>query len=136
LIRLWAAGHVRKNEVLATDGPYAFVRHPQYLGNCLLATGMCLASGRIWAIAIWALVFWLFYVPAIRREDDKLHRRFSDAWEAWSRNTPAVLPVRWPSGRGGFRLRDWSFMQSLRNGEYIWLGLITAGLVTIYLRLI
>jgi protein-S-isoprenylcysteine O-methyltransferase Ste14 len=27
-IRLWASGHVKKNKVLATDGPYAYGQHP------------------------------------------------------------------------------------------------------------
>jgi len=80
LVRLWAAGHVRKNEVLETHGPYAFVRHPQYLGNCLIAVGWCAACGHPWAVCIWAVLFYLFYVPAIRREDDKLRRRFGEAW--------------------------------------------------------
>ena len=63
MLRLWAAGHVRKNQYLETHGPYAFVRHPQYLGNCLLAAGFCFASGHVWAVAVWALVFYLFLHP-------------------------------------------------------------------------
>ena len=134
LVRLWAAGHVHKNEVLATDGPYAFVRHPQYLGNCILALGFSLASGLLWAIAAWAVLFYLFYVPAIRREDDKLHRRFGQAWESWRAKTPAVLPTRWPGPGADMRLKDWSVLQSIRNGEPIWLTLMTAAVVSFYLR--
>ena len=44
LVRLWASGHVMKNEVLATTGPYGYVRHPLYVGNLLICIGLCLAS--------------------------------------------------------------------------------------------
>ena len=136
LIRLWAAGHVHKNEILATDGPYAFVRHPQYLGNCILALGFSLASGLLWAAAVWAVLFWLFYVPAIRREDEKLRRRFGEAWENWRASTPAVLPTRWPGPGSDIRTKDWSLLQSIRNGEPIWLALIAAAVVSFYLRVL
>jgi len=135
-IRLWAAGLVRKNEVLETRGPYAYVRHPQYLGNCLLAAGVCVATGHVWALAVWALVFWLFYVPAIRREDEKLSRRFGEAWREWASRTPAILPL---PGRGGGRPRQlgrWSVWQSVRNGEYVWLALITLGMASVYVRMV
>ena len=39
VIRMWASGHVKKNKMLATDGPYAYVRHPLYVGNILLLVG-------------------------------------------------------------------------------------------------
>jgi len=132
LVRLWAAGHLRKDQALATDGPYAFVRHPQYLGNCLLATGFCVAAGHPWAIAVWAAIFYLFYVPAIRREDARLKKRFSESWHEWRQKTPAVVPTRWPSSNPGARLLGWSPLQALRNGEPGWLALILAGLLAIH----
>lgn len=44
-IRAWAAGTVQKNLRLATAGPYAFVRHPLYLGGLLIGLGLTLAGG-------------------------------------------------------------------------------------------
>ena len=38
-VRLWASGHIKKNKVLANDGPYQYVRHPLYVGNILLGCG-------------------------------------------------------------------------------------------------
>ena len=32
-IRAWAAGHLIKNEQLATTGPFAYVRNPLYAGT-------------------------------------------------------------------------------------------------------
>ena len=36
VIRALASGHVRKNEALATSGPYAYTRNPLYLGSLLI----------------------------------------------------------------------------------------------------
>jgi len=137
LVRLWAAGHVVKSRRLATHGPYAFVRHPQYLGNTLVAVGLCLATGHPAAIGIWAAILYLLYVPAIRREDAKLAKRFGAEWLDWRRRTPAVVPSRWPSLNPGLHLKDWSAGQALRNGEFIWIFLLACGVSYLYwLRLV
>ena len=43
--RMWASGHIKKDKALATDGPYAYVRHPLYVGNLTLGFGFAAASG-------------------------------------------------------------------------------------------
>ena len=135
LVRLWAAGHIHKNASLATAGPYAYVRHPQYFGNSLVALACSFATGRLWAVVVWAAFFWLFYVPAIRREDDKLKRRFGDNWQRWSERTPALIPIPWSGTRSLPASQGWSVRQTVRNGEPLWLVLILAAVLSIYLRL-
>ena len=46
LLRAWASGHLRKNDALATSGPYAYTRNPLYLGSFIMGLGFTLASGR------------------------------------------------------------------------------------------
>jgi len=135
LVRLWAAGHVRKNRRLETRGPYVLIRHPQYLGNSLIAFGLCLAAGHPWPAGLWAVIFYLFYVPAIRHEDEKLRKRFGGSWERWYSNTPPVVPTHLPAANPGLHLLDWSPVQALRNGEPIWLIFVAAGVVAILCRL-
>src|SRR5690242_269202 len=48
LIRALASGHVRKNEALATSGPYAYTRNPLYLGSLLIGIGFALAARNWW----------------------------------------------------------------------------------------
>jgi len=136
LVRAWPAGYIRKNKELETRGPYAFVRHPQYLGNCLLAVGLCLASGHPAALLAWAALFSLFYLPAIEREDGRLSKHFGPSWQQWRRRTPAVLPLRWPSTNPGLHLSDWSLKQCARNGEPVWMGLMLVALLSFYLRIV
>src|SRR5216683_6813897 len=63
MLRAWAAGHLAKNQRLATSGPYAYTRNPLYLGTLLVAAGLVVAS-RSWTLGIlFALVFILVYLP-------------------------------------------------------------------------
>lgn len=132
--RLWASGCVKKNRVLATEGPYALVRHPLYVGNVLICAGFCFASGQWWSAPVAAAVLLLFYPPAIRYEDQKLRELFPDQWEPWAARTRALIPGM-PQGRGRLRT-SWSFRQSLiENGEPIYALIFAACLWLLATRL-
>lgn len=110
-IRLWASGHVKKNKMLATDGPYAFVRHPLYVGNILVLLGFSVASMLWWAYVLMAFLLWFYYPPAIAYEDKKLQGIFGEQWENWSRDIHALIPTfKAKSSQAG---SEWSFRQSL-----------------------
>ena len=118
LIRLWASGHVKKNKVLATDGPYAYVRHPLYVGNILVLLGFSIASNIWWAYALMVFLILFYYPPAISYEDAKLNRLFGEEWQNWSENINSLIPSF--SNRAGSTSSEWSFKQSLfKNGEPI-----------------
>ncbi len=123
LVRLYASGFIVKNQELATDGPYRFVRHPLYTGNILLVVGFALAGSRWWGIPLALAFFWFYYPTAIEYEDRKLHRIFGAAWEQWAARTPALLPRFGsvpPEGAGD---RRWSLaVSSKRNGELVLLA--------------
>ena len=134
LVRLWASGHVKKDKVLATTGPYAFVRHPLYVGNELILIGFCLASALWWSVIGWAVISFLFYPPAIAHEDEVLHGLFGTEWETWRSRTRALLPRLKPYG--GKVAGAWSFRQSLEgNGEPVIALLLVFFLYLLYLRL-
>ena len=126
-IRAWAAGTVQKNLRLATVGPYAFVRHPLYLGGLLIGFGLTLAGGH-W---IWPTTFLLFYVrmysATIGYEEEQLERLFGDDFRSYRARVPRFLPrlLPGPSGSlaGGFTLA-----QYIRNGEWNVLLGVGAGL--------
>jgi protein-S-isoprenylcysteine O-methyltransferase Ste14 len=120
VVRLYASGFIVKNQELATDGPYRFVRHPLYTGNILLVAGMALAGSRWWGIPLALLFFWFYYPAAIEYEDRKLHRIFGAAWEQWSARTPALMPRLGGAPAAGAGDRTWSLaVSNQRNGEIV-----------------
>jgi protein-S-isoprenylcysteine O-methyltransferase Ste14 len=75
---------------LVTDGPYAHVRHPMYLGLLLVALG------GILIYRTWAFVFFLCNFPGVanraRLEDRALKEAFGDEWEEYRRRVLGWIP--------------------------------------------
>jgi protein-S-isoprenylcysteine O-methyltransferase Ste14 len=122
LVRLYASGFIVKNQELATDGAYRFVRHPLYTGNILLVTGFALAGSRWWGVPLALFFFWFYYPTAIEYEDRKLHRLFGAAWEAWSARTPALLPRVGGGAAAAAGDRRWSLAVSNTHGELVFVA--------------
>ncbi len=124
-IRLWASGFIIKNRVLATNGPYAMVRHPLYLGNILIISAFAAASGLWWTLFIVAAFLSFYYPAAIEYEDRKLARIFQTAWSAYAETTPALLPALGRRHReiGG----QWSMKTSLNGNLELFISAFLLG---------
>lgn len=95
-LRAWGAGHLVKTERLVCSGPYAHLRHPLYAGTLLVAAGLGIAAGPR-GVALVALGFAPFffgsYLPRKERsEAARLEERHGDAYAAWRRGVPALVP--------------------------------------------
>ncbi len=98
-IRALASGHVEKNEVLATSGPYAHTRNPLYLGSIILAIGFLMAALSWWLPVIAAAMLFAIYVPVIRSEEAFLRTRFPE-FDDYAGQVPRLFPrVRAYGGR-------------------------------------
>lgn len=135
-VRLWASGYVMKNEVLATIGPYGYVRHPLYVGNLLMALGICLASGLWWSYPLMAAMILYFYPHTIRYEDRKLRRNFGAEWERWAAVTRALWPRLRRYESPGQTPQGWSLRTSLmRNAEPLHIVVGALCLAYLYARI-
>ena len=76
---------------LVTHGPYAWVRHPMYLGLALVSLGGLLLY-QTWTWVLVALNLPVFVARA-RREEAALHAEFGVLWEAYCRSVPAWYPA-------------------------------------------
>jgi protein-S-isoprenylcysteine O-methyltransferase Ste14 len=113
LLRGWAAGHLRKNQRLATGGPYAYTRNPLYIGTSLVAMGLVVASRSLWLAVLFALVFFLIYLPVIELEEQHLRKLFPE-YEKYAGGVPRLLP-RLPPAESHSRFE---FQVYWRNREY------------------
>jgi len=118
LVRAWAAGHIVKNDRLATTGPYAHTRNPLYFGSFLIAAGFAIAAH--WSLLLLVVAFFaLVYGPTIERERVKVSALFPEAYARWEENVPAFVPrpTAWrdPAGAEAERFSPALYM---RHGEW------------------
>jgi protein-S-isoprenylcysteine O-methyltransferase Ste14 len=118
LIRALASGHVRKNEALATSGPYAYTRNPLYLGSLLMGLGFCVAARSWWVGVALVVMFVAIYLPVIRDEEEFLRQKFPE-FEEYARRVPRMLPRLTPhSGDEKEALAGFSLSLYLKHREY------------------
>jgi len=92
LVRAWASGHLRKNETLATTGPYAYTRNPLYLGSFLLGLGFTIAAGQVLLVIIFVLMLLGIYLPVMRVESATLAMLFGKKYERYAKEVPLLFP--------------------------------------------
>jgi protein-S-isoprenylcysteine O-methyltransferase Ste14 len=86
----WERIH-RAKGALVTDGPYAWVRHPQYAGLFLITIGMLVQWPTIITVATWPVLIAVYYRLA-RREEREAEAAFGDAYRAYKARTPMFVP--------------------------------------------
>src|SRR6266480_6996117 len=83
-LRAWATGHLRKNDTLATTGPYAYTRNPLYLGSFVIGVGFTIAAGRLVLGLVFAILFLGIYVPVMRVETKTLDELFGKDYQDYA----------------------------------------------------
>ena len=130
-IRAYAAGHLAKNQALATHGPYAYTRNPLYLGSALIGAGFALAGGS-WILAlVMAGFFAAMYWPVIRREEAFLRKEFGGDYDQYAQRVPMFFPrLRRTRGGEGFQWKRYR-----KNREYEALMGYLAAMIFLALRM-
>ena len=76
---------------LATTGPYALVRHPQYDGFILIMLGFLFQWPTLFTLVMFPVLVWM-YVRLARREEREVRAEFGEAYERYAAGTPAFIP--------------------------------------------
>ena len=117
LMRGWAAGHIVKNNRLATTGPYAHVRNPLYFGSFLIACGFAIAAH--WSLLLLVIAFFvLIYAPTMEREKANIRGRFPEAYGEYERNVPAFVPRPIPWRAAAAERAPFSAALYMKHGEW------------------
>lgn len=89
--RGWKFEHGRRG--LVTDGLYGYVRHPLYVASFLIGLGLCIIIGLPWFLLTYLVCFLIGHLPAIRREEAYLARRWPGPHAAYRRHVPLLFPT-------------------------------------------
>lgn len=81
----------QRTHQLATTGPYARVRHPQYIGFVLIMSGFLLQWPTIVTLAMFPVLVFM-YLRLARREERDAREEFGEAYRRYEEDTPAFLP--------------------------------------------
>ncbi len=92
--RMWCSLYIagRKDSCLVTQGPYSICRNPLYMFSFLGAVGVGMATGTLMMPALIAVLFAVYYPFTIRNEEEKLQKLYGEAFTAYCRTTPRILP--------------------------------------------
>ena len=96
---MWSLGRsygirmdVFEGHSLKTDGPYALVRHPMYLGIVLFHLGASLALESPLLLAATALIVAPFTAIRIGAEERVLRDAFGERYLRYAERVPALMP--------------------------------------------
>ncbi|MBK8550163.1 MAG: isoprenylcysteine carboxylmethyltransferase family protein [Ignavibacteria bacterium] len=103
LIRIWSVGFAGSETrttsgvggtYLVTQGPYAIVRNPLYVGNIMLYVGIGIMSMALFPyLQIFALLFFTFqYYCIILAEEDFLSTKFSEIFLQYTQSVNRFIP--------------------------------------------
>jgi protein-S-isoprenylcysteine O-methyltransferase Ste14 len=83
---------VMPTQELLTGGPFRYCRNPMTLGTVLAYLGLGIMAGTVAGVAIVLLLgaSLLFYLK--RFEEDELEERFGEAYLAYKREVPFIIP--------------------------------------------
>lgn len=82
----------RRGHALITDGVYAYIRHPAYLGWFAWAVGMQVCMLNPLCTVAYALVVHRFFAARVREEEAALVDMFGDEYRAYRARTPTYIP--------------------------------------------
>lgn len=72
----------QRQQELATSGPYAHVRHPQYVGFVPIVFGFILQWPTLLTLGMFPVVAWM-YARQARSEEGEAYRRYAEAVRAF-----------------------------------------------------
>jgi len=87
--RVLYSAHARAE--LATEGPYTYVRHPQYVGFILVMIGFLFQWPTILTLAMFPVLVFM-YVRLARSEEREVAADFGDAYRRYADRVPAFVP--------------------------------------------
>jgi protein-S-isoprenylcysteine O-methyltransferase Ste14 len=77
---------------LVSEGPFAWVRNPLYLGNIALWVGFSLSARLAWLTPLVAALLFVEYHAIVRWEEQLLDSRLGEGYRAYAARVPRWVP--------------------------------------------
>jgi protein-S-isoprenylcysteine O-methyltransferase Ste14 len=81
----------QRRRMLATNGVYSHIRHPQYVGFVLVMFGFLLQWPTLLTLAMFPVLVFM-YVRLARIEEREARREFGEAYDRYAADVPAFFP--------------------------------------------
>jgi protein-S-isoprenylcysteine O-methyltransferase Ste14 len=81
----------QRRGALATTGPYAHVRHPQYVGFILVMFGFLLQWPTLLTLVMFPVLVWM-YVRLARSEEREAEAEFGETYARYAERVPGFIP--------------------------------------------
>ncbi|MDP3956517.1 MAG: isoprenylcysteine carboxylmethyltransferase family protein [bacterium] len=92
LASAWKVLHKAQQEhALTTTGPYARIRHPQYVGFIIIMFGFLLQWPTVLTVIMFPILVWM-YTKLAYREEKAMEEEFGSAYLRYKEEVPAFLP--------------------------------------------
>lgn len=85
--------HAQRRNSLAMAGPYARIRHPQYVAFVMILLGFLLQWPTLLTLVMFPLLL-VMYAKLSMTEEAEMRRQFGEKYEDYARRTPRFIP-RW-----------------------------------------
>jgi protein-S-isoprenylcysteine O-methyltransferase Ste14 len=87
----------QRNHQVATSGPYAYLRHPQYAGFIIIMLGFLIQWPTLITLLMFPILVVMYFRLAQREERESL-AEFGETYAKYAAQTPAFLPRLLPAG--------------------------------------
>ncbi len=81
----------QKSHQLATTGPYARIRHPQYVGFFLIMLGFLVQWPTLLTLLMFPILTYMYYRLA-RNEEREIEKEFGESYSNYAAHVPALIP--------------------------------------------
>lgn len=83
--------HAQRRQALATAGPYARIRHPQYVAFVLILLGFLLQWPTLLTLVMFPLLV-VMYARLAVTEETEMRQRFGAEFDTYAARTPRFVP--------------------------------------------
>lgn len=83
--------HAQRRKELATTGPYARIRHPQYVAFVMILLGFLFQWPTLLTLLMFPVLLWMYGRLSIT-EEKEMQAQFGGVYDQYAAKTPRFIP--------------------------------------------